>query len=43
MIKYLIYWKGFMAENNMWKKKENLENEKKLVDKFKGRVKAKVE
>ena len=24
--KYLVQWKGFMAEGNIWEKKENLKN-----------------
>ena len=31
-----------MAENNTWKRKEDLENVKKLVNKFEGRLEAKV-
>ena len=38
VMKYLMCWKGFMAENNIQEKKEDLENTKKLVDKFKGRI-----
>jgi len=37
-----VWWKGFIAENNTWKKKENLENTKKVVVKFKGRVNVEV-
>ena len=33
MKKYLICWKKFTAENNIWKKKK-LENVRELVDKF---------
>ena len=40
--KYLVQWKGFMAENDTWKKKEDLENAKKLVDEFKERLNVKV-
>jgi len=36
--KYLVYWKRFMTENNTWEKKENLENARDLVDKFKERI-----
>jgi len=42
MTKYLVHWKGFTAENNVWKKKEDLENVKKLVDEFEGRMEAEV-
>ena len=40
--KYLVQWKGLTVENNIWEKKENLENTKKLVDEFKGRLKVEV-
>ena len=40
--KYLVQWKGFMAENDIWEKKEDLENAKELVDEFKGRLNAEV-
>ena len=33
-------WKEFMAENNMWKKEEDLENARELVDEFEGRMSA---
>ena len=33
--KYLIRWKGFMAEGDTWKKKENLKNAEELIEKFK--------
>ena len=36
--KYLVRWKGFMAENDTWEKKEDLENIKELVDEFKRRL-----
>jgi len=34
VMKYLVYLKGFTAENNIWEKKENLKNAKKTVVKF---------
>ena len=40
--KYLVQWKGFMVEHNSWKKKENLENAKKLVVEFEGRMNTEV-
>jgi len=40
--KYLVQWKGFMAENDIWEKKEDLENAKELVGKFKGRLNVEV-
>ena len=33
--KYLIWWKGFMAEGDTWKRKENLQNAKELIKEFK--------
>ena len=41
-MKYLVHWKRFTAKNNIWKKKENLENVKELVDEFERRIEAKV-
>ena len=35
-------WKGFTAGNDIWKKEEDLENVKKLVDKFEERLNAEV-
>jgi len=40
--KYLVQWKEFTVENNMWKKKEDLRNAKELVDDFEGRLGAEV-
>ena len=40
--KYLVQWKEFTAENDIWKKKEDLENAKELVEEFKGRLNAEV-
>ena len=40
--KYLVRWKGFMAENNIWEKEEDLENAKELVDEFEGRLNVEV-
>ena len=42
VIKYLVWWKGFIAEHNSWKKKEDLENTKELVVEFKRRMEAEV-
>ena len=33
--KYLIRWKGFMAEGDTWERKENLKNRKELIEEFK--------
>ena len=32
--KYLIRWKGFMAEGDTWERKENLKNAKELIKEF---------
>jgi len=40
--KYLVRWKGFMAEHDIWEKEEDLVNARELVDEFKGRLNAKV-
>ena len=32
--KYLIRWKGFMAEGDTWERKENLKNAKELIEEF---------
>ena len=32
--KYLVRWKGFMAESDTWEGKENLENVKEAVEEF---------
>ena len=37
-----MHWKGFTAENNTWKREEDLGNAKKLVDEFKERLSAEV-
>ena len=41
IIKYLVRWKRFTAENDIWEKEQDLENTK-LVNKFIGRIEAKV-
>ena len=33
-MKYLVYWRSFIAENDIQKKKEDLENTKKTVAKL---------
>jgi len=32
--KYLIWWKGFMAEGDTWERKENLKNAEELIKEF---------
>ena len=32
--KYLIRWKGFMAEGDTWERRENLKNAEKLIEEF---------
>ena len=36
--RYLVCWKRFMAENNIWEKEKDLENTRKLVEEFEGRL-----
>ena len=38
VVKYLVRWKGFAAENNSWEREENLKNAKELVEKFEGKM-----
>jgi len=33
-VKFLVRWKGYMAEEDIWENRENLENAKKLVEEF---------
>ena len=40
--KYLVQWKRFIAKNNIWEKKEDLENMRELVDKFEGKLSVEV-
>jgi len=40
--KYLVRWKGFMAEGDIWERKENLKNAEKALKKFEGRMSAEV-
>ena len=42
IVKNLVWWKRFMAENNSWKKEKDLENAKEVVVEFKGRINEKV-
>ena len=41
-MKYLVCWKRFMVENDIWEKEKDLENVKELVNEFKKRMNAKV-
>ena len=34
VVKYLVRWKGFMAEGDTWERKENLKNAEKLIKEF---------
>ena len=36
--RYLVQWKGFIAESDMWKREEDLENVKELVNEFKEKL-----
>jgi len=40
--KYLVRWKRFMAEHNIWEREENLENAREAMEKFEGRMSAEV-
>jgi len=40
--RYLVQWKGFMAENDTWEKEEDLEHARELVDEFEGRLETEV-
>ena len=40
--KYLVQWKGFTAEGDIWKRKENLKNAEELIEEFEGRMNAEV-
>ena len=42
VIKYLVRRKGFIIENNTWKKEKDLKNTKELIDKFEERMEAEV-
>ena len=40
--KYLVCWKGFIAEYDTWEKEEDLENTRKAVEEFEERMSAEV-
>jgi len=40
--KYLVHWKGFTAEHNTWKRREDLGNVKEVLEEFEERMDAEV-
>jgi len=38
VIKYLVWWKGFIAEHDTWKREKDLGNMKEVVAEFEGRM-----
>ena len=40
--KYLVWWKGFIAEGDTWERKEKLKNAEEALKEFKGRISAEV-
>jgi len=34
VVKYLIWWKGFMVEGDTWERRENLKNAEELIEEF---------
>ena len=40
--KYLVWWKGFTAEGDIWKRKENLKNVEETLEEFEGRMSTEV-
>ena len=42
VMKYLVWWKRFTAENDTWEKEEDLENMKEVVAEFKERINTEV-
>ena len=40
--KYLVQWKGFMAEGDTWERKKDLENAREALEEFEGRMNAEV-
>ena len=40
--KYLVRWKGFTVEGDIWERKENLKNAEEALEEFEGRMNAKV-
>jgi len=37
VVKYLVWWKGFMAEGDTWEREENLKNAEELIKEFEWR------
>jgi len=42
VVKYLVYWKRFIVEYDIWERKEDLVNTKKVVAEFEKRINIKV-
>ena len=42
MVKYLVQWKRFTTENETWEKEKDLENARKAVAEFEGRMSTEV-
>jgi len=40
--KYLVWWKGFTVEYNIWEKKENLGNTREVLEEFERRMNVEV-
>jgi len=40
--KYLVHWKGFIVEYDIWKRREDLGNAKEVLEEFEGRIDAEV-
>jgi len=40
--KYLVRWKGFIVEHDIWERKEDLENAREALEEFEGRMNTEV-
>jgi len=40
--KYLVQWKGFTVEHDIWERKEDLENAREVLEEFEGRMNTEV-
>ena len=40
--KYLVRWKGFIAEHDSWERREDLGNAKVILEDFEGRMEAEI-